>query len=307
MVERARKRLRKRARRGFRGYPIATVALYGPNDTTADRWARRNRYPSSCGQPIILSVITMDMTPAASIKASTSSATPASLRISAPFGEPTSKVRDLDILSRKDADRELGGVVPLLGRPRPLDGQAPELGSFRPRTYKAASTRRTDRFGTESSPDSLLEDWGKMGSKFRYGRGTESLRLSAGGDWIRTIGSPSDGKPVRDRVCPFVGFHSGRVFTLRASRQIGCSRSTQGLALSERHLASTSALALTSCVSPDELRREDEATCALSSAKVRFAQDSPLEEGVSCELVSGNPNFILERKSRCPKPGKCGI
>ena len=30
----------------------------------------------------------------------------------------------------------------------------------------------------------------------------------------------------------------------------------------------------TSCVSPDELRREDEATCALSSAKVRFAQDS---------------------------------
>ena len=35
--------------------------------------------------------------------------------------------------------------------------------------------------------------------------------------------------------------------------------------------------------------------------------DSPLEEGVSCELVSGNPNFILERKSRCPEPGKCGI
>jgi len=30
-----------------------------------------------------------------------------------PFGEPTSKVRDLDILSRKDADRKLsgGGVV----------------------------------------------------------------------------------------------------------------------------------------------------------------------------------------------------
>ena len=26
-----------------------------------------------------------------------------------PFGEPTSKVRDLDILSRKDADRKLGG------------------------------------------------------------------------------------------------------------------------------------------------------------------------------------------------------
>jgi len=37
MVERARKRLRKRARRGFRGYPIATVALYGPNDTTATK------------------------------------------------------------------------------------------------------------------------------------------------------------------------------------------------------------------------------------------------------------------------------
>ena len=37
MVERARKRLRKRARRGFRGYPIATVALYGPDDTTATK------------------------------------------------------------------------------------------------------------------------------------------------------------------------------------------------------------------------------------------------------------------------------
>jgi hypothetical protein len=42
--------------------------------------------------------------------------------------------------------------------------------------------------------------------------------------------------------------------------------------------------------------------------EVRFAEDSPLEEGVSCELVSGNPNFILERKSAgIPKPGKCGI
>jgi len=39
---------------------------------------------SSCGQPIILSVITMDLAPAASMNASTSSATPASLRISAP-------------------------------------------------------------------------------------------------------------------------------------------------------------------------------------------------------------------------------
>ena len=37
MLQRARKRLRKRARRGFRGYPIATVALYGPDDTTATK------------------------------------------------------------------------------------------------------------------------------------------------------------------------------------------------------------------------------------------------------------------------------
>jgi len=43
----------------------------------------------------------------------------------------------------------------------------------------------------------------------------------------------------------------------------------------------------TSCVSPDELRREDEATCALSSAKVRFAQDSGFELvwGFSCQVV----------------------
>jgi hypothetical protein len=31
-LERARKRLDKRAKKGFRGYPVATVALYGPDD-----------------------------------------------------------------------------------------------------------------------------------------------------------------------------------------------------------------------------------------------------------------------------------
>jgi hypothetical protein len=37
MSERARKRLDKRARKGFRGYPVATVALYGPDDTMATK------------------------------------------------------------------------------------------------------------------------------------------------------------------------------------------------------------------------------------------------------------------------------
>ena len=37
MIERARKRLSKRAKRGFRGWPLATVALYGPNDTMATK------------------------------------------------------------------------------------------------------------------------------------------------------------------------------------------------------------------------------------------------------------------------------
>jgi hypothetical protein len=37
MIDRARKRLRKSAKRGFRGYPIATVALYGPDDPTATK------------------------------------------------------------------------------------------------------------------------------------------------------------------------------------------------------------------------------------------------------------------------------
>src|SRR6516162_3546216 len=39
MIERARKRLSKRAKRGFRGYPLATVALYGPDDRTAIKLA----------------------------------------------------------------------------------------------------------------------------------------------------------------------------------------------------------------------------------------------------------------------------
>jgi hypothetical protein len=39
MLERARKRLDKKAKRGFRGWPLATVALYGPNDTKATKLA----------------------------------------------------------------------------------------------------------------------------------------------------------------------------------------------------------------------------------------------------------------------------
>jgi hypothetical protein len=37
MIERARKRLSKRVKRGFRGYPIPTVALYGLDWTAANR------------------------------------------------------------------------------------------------------------------------------------------------------------------------------------------------------------------------------------------------------------------------------
>jgi hypothetical protein len=37
MVERARKRLGKSAKKGFRGWPVATVALYGPDDSMATK------------------------------------------------------------------------------------------------------------------------------------------------------------------------------------------------------------------------------------------------------------------------------
>jgi len=37
MIERARKRLSKRAKKGFHGWPVATVALYGPDDSTATK------------------------------------------------------------------------------------------------------------------------------------------------------------------------------------------------------------------------------------------------------------------------------
>jgi hypothetical protein len=39
MRERGPKRLAKKAKRGFRGYPVATVALYGPDDVTATKIA----------------------------------------------------------------------------------------------------------------------------------------------------------------------------------------------------------------------------------------------------------------------------
>ncbi len=63
MIERARKRLGKSAKRGLRGYPVAAVALYGPDDTGAtkitvgigrDFWRRRRMTvgvaPSSGGE-----------------------------------------------------------------------------------------------------------------------------------------------------------------------------------------------------------------------------------------------------------------
>jgi hypothetical protein len=37
MIDRARKRLSKRAKKGFRGWPLATVALYGPDYSTATK------------------------------------------------------------------------------------------------------------------------------------------------------------------------------------------------------------------------------------------------------------------------------
>jgi len=37
MQDRAPKRLAKKAKRGFRGYPAATVVLYGPDDATATK------------------------------------------------------------------------------------------------------------------------------------------------------------------------------------------------------------------------------------------------------------------------------
>ena len=37
MLERARKRLGKRAKKGFRGYPVAMIAFHGPDDTRATK------------------------------------------------------------------------------------------------------------------------------------------------------------------------------------------------------------------------------------------------------------------------------
>jgi hypothetical protein len=37
MLERARKWLSKKARKGFRGFPVATVAFYGPDNTRATK------------------------------------------------------------------------------------------------------------------------------------------------------------------------------------------------------------------------------------------------------------------------------
>jgi len=37
MIDRSLKRLSKKSRRGFRGYPVATIAAYGPDDRRASK------------------------------------------------------------------------------------------------------------------------------------------------------------------------------------------------------------------------------------------------------------------------------
>jgi hypothetical protein len=37
MIDRSSKRLSKKSRRGFRGYPVATIAAYGPDDRHASK------------------------------------------------------------------------------------------------------------------------------------------------------------------------------------------------------------------------------------------------------------------------------
>ncbi len=39
MIDRSLKRLSKKSRRGFRGYPVATIAAYGPDDRRASKLA----------------------------------------------------------------------------------------------------------------------------------------------------------------------------------------------------------------------------------------------------------------------------
>ena len=41
MIDRSLKRLTKKSRRGFRGYPLATIAAYGPDDRRASKLAVR--------------------------------------------------------------------------------------------------------------------------------------------------------------------------------------------------------------------------------------------------------------------------
>src|SRR5260370_23317370 len=65
--------------------------------------------PSSCGQPIILAVITMDLAPAAVDEREHFFCYAGIIADIGSFGEPASKVGSVGILCRHDADGELGG------------------------------------------------------------------------------------------------------------------------------------------------------------------------------------------------------
>ncbi len=100
MQDRAPKRLAKRAKRGFRGYPAATVALYGPDDATAAK-------------------ITVGIIPAEGAEAS-------DLRRWVSDGSDIR--RDVEVAAEVllfiEAAGALSVAMPVLGRAGPLDGPA---------------------------------------------------------------------------------------------------------------------------------------------------------------------------------------
>src|SRR6516225_5822950 len=118
--------------------------------------------PSSCGQPMILSVITMDLAPAADEREHFFCYTGIITDIG-PFGEPAPKICGLGMLRRNNTDRELG-CRPIV---RPVESD----GSYRVAAKSSLSSLAQPLACTlnhlfVATRRQLLGDFGRSGADF---------------------------------------------------------------------------------------------------------------------------------------------
>jgi hypothetical protein len=214
MLDRSRKRLGKRAKRGFRGYPIATVALYGPDDTKATK--------------LTVGIVPAEDADVEDLRRWFSEGT--DIRNDAGIAEEV--LAFIDAAGGKSVvvtDRIIGcphvPSMPVLGRTRSLDRQAPTLAG-----HITAARQCFCVAGKPARQLGVVCTRAGVGCRFDILGGVIALRLGAGMHWPINaryprleIARPSS--PIRfGRAALPVGVHPRRQCLSFGIRQqpVGC-------------------------------------------------------------------------------------